>query len=414
MYAVNVQLNLIKNMATRSTFYLNAPSLGSATAAFSNNDLTVCAPDGFYSDGTIVRQQVGCGLLPQQTCPTCSVPCTNSVINANGRGFYALNLNAGTAIGAIIIRFNPQEIPNGIRALFNSNTYNKLTSPVDGLHRSTNVNNFTFIGKTSADCGISGTTYPILDERLYNGTAFVSTGSTQSVTVAAGDVSLSAVAPDNCMMVIPKSTASPSIINLQMVSPCTGAIWSMKAPCPVLLTGFSSSSVFASSALACVAAKNQTYYNASLDNTPGIIDVFDFVYSDNVGVSQLSDGFYASNSIAGGANWFQVTSGVVVAVGNCGIPFSSTSVQTTSTLACGATRTETYYAATSTITTGSSVYSNINLVTALPNGFYTSNNLTGGQWFQVTSGVITAVGNCGVLITLCFGTTTVDVCCNCT
>lgn len=306
-------------MATRSTFYLNAPSLGSATAAFSNNDLTVCAPDGFYSDGTIVRQQVGCALLPQQTCPTCSVPCIDSLIIASGRGFYALNLNAGTAIGAIIIRFNPQEIPNGIRALFNSNTYNKLTSPVDGLHRSTNVNNFTFIGKTSADCGISGTTYPILDERLYNGTAFVSTGSTQSVTVAAGDVSLSAVAPDNCMMVIPKSTASPSIINLQMVSPCTGAIWSMKAPCPVLLTGFSSSSVFASSALACDAAKNQTYYNASLDNTPGIIDVFDFVYSDNVGVSQLSDGFYASNSIAGGANWFQVTSGVVVAVGNCGV-----------------------------------------------------------------------------------------------
>lgn len=384
-------------MATRSTFYLNAPSIGSATAAFSNNDLTVCAPDGFYSDGVIVRQQVGCLLLPQQSCPTCSVPCGVPIDGEGFKGIYLVNLDAGNSVGAIIVRFDPINQPDGIRALFNSNTYNKLTSPVDGLHKSTNANNYTFVGRTSSDCGISGTTYPALVEKLYNGTTFVDTGSTQAVTVAPGDVSLSTTTPGNLMMVIPKPTASPSVINFQMVGPCSGTKWYMDIPCPVLLTGFSSSSMFASSALACVAAKNQTYYNASLDNTPGIIDVFDFVYSDNIGVSQLSDGFYASNSIAGGANWFQVTSGVVVAVGNCGIPFSSTSVQTTSILACGATRNQTYYAATATITTGSSVYSNINLATSLPDGFYTSNNLaSGAEWFQVTSGVISAVGSCGI------------------
>jgi hypothetical protein len=78
----------------------------------------------------------------------------------------------------------------------------------------------------------------------------------------------------------------------------------------------------------------------------------------------------------------------------CAIPFSSTIVQTTSNFACAALQDQTYYALTATITTGSAVYSNSNTTTALPNGFYTSDNLTGGGWFQVTSGVISAVGNC--------------------
>ena len=64
-------------MATSSVYYLNAPSLGSATAVFTNSTLATCAADGFYSDGVIVREQVGCVLLPQQTCPTC--PPTNFI-----------------------------------------------------------------------------------------------------------------------------------------------------------------------------------------------------------------------------------------------------------------------------------------------------------------------------------------------
>ena len=58
-------------MAISSSYYLNAPSLGSATAIFTDEDLTTCASDGFYSDGVITREQVECILLPQQTCPSC-------------------------------------------------------------------------------------------------------------------------------------------------------------------------------------------------------------------------------------------------------------------------------------------------------------------------------------------------------
>jgi hypothetical protein len=59
-------------MATSATFYLDAPSLGSATVVYSNSSLTTVAADGFYSDGTIVREQASGSLLPQVTCPSCS------------------------------------------------------------------------------------------------------------------------------------------------------------------------------------------------------------------------------------------------------------------------------------------------------------------------------------------------------
>lgn len=59
-------------MATSATFYLDAPSLGSATVVYSNPTLTTVASDGFYSDGTIVREQDGGVLLPQASCPSCA------------------------------------------------------------------------------------------------------------------------------------------------------------------------------------------------------------------------------------------------------------------------------------------------------------------------------------------------------
>lgn len=312
-------------MATSSSYYLNAPSLGSATAVFTDAALSVCAANGFYSDGVIVREQVDCVLLPQQTCPACATPC-GTTINASGaQGIYLLDLETGTTVsdvGAVIVRFNPQAVPDGIRATLGANVYNKLTSPVDGIHQSSNAGAFTFVGATSSDCGISGTTYPTLAEFEYNGTAFVATGNTQSVTVAAGDVSLGASAPGNTMMVIPKLTPSPSIINFEVVGPCSGTVWSMSVACPILLTGFSSSVMAATSAAACELSETTTYYNASLANTPGTVGLYDFVFADAYGNSPLSAGFYyAAGSITGGNDWFEVdANGVVIALGVCVVP----------------------------------------------------------------------------------------------
>ena len=316
-------------MAISSSYYINAPSLGSATAVFTDSSLLTCAADGFYSDGVISREQVSCVLLPQQTCPSCATPCGVTISASGGQGIYLLDLETGTTagdVGAVIIRFDPYSQPDGIRGTLGVNVYNKLTSSVDGLHESTNAGAFTFIGATGADCGISGTTYPALTEYLYNGTAFVATGNTQSVTVAPGDVSLGASAPGNCLMVIPKTTPSPSIINFEVVGPCSGTAWNMSVACPVLLTGFSSSVMAASSVAACLLSETVTYYNASLASTPGIVGLYDFVYLDAYGSTQLSAGFYlATGSITGSNDWFEVDAdGVVISLGVCTPPAVTT------------------------------------------------------------------------------------------
>ena len=61
-------------MATEATYYLDTASFTNATAVFSDSTLSTCAPDGFYANGTIVREQVSCVLLPAQACPSCPTP----------------------------------------------------------------------------------------------------------------------------------------------------------------------------------------------------------------------------------------------------------------------------------------------------------------------------------------------------
>ena len=63
-------------MATQGTYYLNAASLATATAVYTNVGLTTLAPDGFYSDNSIVREQVGGVLQAQSACPGCGTEVT--------------------------------------------------------------------------------------------------------------------------------------------------------------------------------------------------------------------------------------------------------------------------------------------------------------------------------------------------
>lgn len=63
-------------MATQGTYYLNAASLALATAVYSDAGLTTLAADGFYSDNSIVREQVLGVLQAQSSCPGCGTMVT--------------------------------------------------------------------------------------------------------------------------------------------------------------------------------------------------------------------------------------------------------------------------------------------------------------------------------------------------
>ena len=303
-------------MAISSTYYLNGPSLGSATAVFTNAALTVCAANGFYSDGVIVREQVSCVLVPQQTCPSCSIVCGGTISASGNQGVYYLNVNLGAPTGAVIVEFEPLSVPDGISALFNSVIYNGLSSPSFGWRQGT-VSLPTYVGDTTFDCGIVAGSPYTLNEFQYNGTTFAPLGTTESVTIAAGQMQLTASAPGNCVMVIPKTAASPSILNLTFIGPCSGTVFNVSVLCPAALTSFSSSTINVSSAAACSATINQTYYVAHVNGAGGTLGLYDLVFSDVNGQFKLNAGYYQTND-AGTNEWYQVdANGVIIAFGDC-------------------------------------------------------------------------------------------------
>jgi hypothetical protein len=315
-------------MPTSATYYLNGPTLSSSTAIYSDSNLTIISPDGFYSDGVISREVVGGVLLPPSICNECGTPCS-SFINASGsRGVYLINLDAGSTsadIGAVILRFNPASVPDGIRVTYNGNVYNGLTSPLDGFHQSTDPTAFTIIGvdtgtSTCSSWYPSGATLP-LNKFLYDGADFNPTGNSQFITINPGDISLSP-GPGSvgyCMLVIPKTTATPNVLNVELLGPCSTTLWAIDTFCPELLTGFSSTAMSPTSFDVCSLTETETYYNASLTYTPGIVGLYDFVYSDAFGVNPLAPGFYkATNVISFGNDWFEVdANGVVINLGLC-------------------------------------------------------------------------------------------------
>lgn len=64
-------------------FYINGPSLSSATSVFDDAGLTTPSANGFYSDGIVSREQIDGILLPQQICTACcSDPCSSWTVTA--------------------------------------------------------------------------------------------------------------------------------------------------------------------------------------------------------------------------------------------------------------------------------------------------------------------------------------------
>lgn len=369
-------------MATSGTFYLDAPSLSTATVVYSNAALTTVAANGFYSDGSIVREQVSGVLLPPVTCPACSVPCGETINASGNQGIYYLSTQLGTATGAVVIRFNPQSVPDGILAVYNSTIYNGVSSPTFGWLQGT-VGLPTYIGATSGDCGIvAGSPYN-LNEFQYNGSTFAALGTTTSVSVLSGQLDFTASPPGNTVMVIPKIAPSPSILDLTLIGPCVATVFNISVSCPAALPSFASSTVNANSTLACNDTVDQTYYVAYVSGGSGVLGLHDLVFSDSYGEFKLGAGYYKTTA-AGTNEWFQVdANGVIVAFGDCllsqfTIYFnSSTSPNTfgwgSSAAACAGTGTIlTVYITGSAldlydavVTQGKSLYTNVGLTTLL-------------------------------------------------
>ena len=306
-------------MPTTQSYFLDAPSLGSATSIFLDNGLSVCAPDGFYSDGIITRQQVSCKLLPQETCPSCASPCGETPIvlvdNIVEPTVFSIPINTGNSAGAIVLRFQSYNIPDGIKVEFNGVTYNKLVSPAFGILQSSNPLGYTVIGDVDeSGCVFIGTT-PNVPEKEWDGASFVATGDDFDVTIASGDLQLTASDPGSCVMVIPKPISGPSVLNVSIYTPCpsSGFQFNITVSCPLLLTPYSRS-VAGSGVAVCELDRDQVYYYVPMTPGLGPISVNDYVFSDPYGQTPLPNGDY---QVAGSSDAITVVNGVVDSLFTC-------------------------------------------------------------------------------------------------
>ena len=307
-------------MATQSTYYLNGPSLLSSTAVFTDANLTTCADDGYYRQGTVVRQMVGCVLLPPQTCPSCVDECGGGTIEtANNYSVSTISLETGqtpSSIGAIVIRFNPLNVPDGIQVEFNGVVYSAVSSPTYGyLFGLSNMP--TYLGPTSGDCGLVSGSPHVLDVYNWYDGAFQAPTTTESVTILSGQLDFTATSPGQCIMVVPKTVAIPSIIDVKIISPCPSNDFVLEVDCPAALSSFACSTGFAESETACAGDEPETYYYVHVNGSGGVLGLYDWVFYDQNGETVLPNNYYKSAACPGSNEWFRVEDGVIVEFGTC-------------------------------------------------------------------------------------------------
>jgi len=337
-------------MATIGTYCFDGVNFAQATSLYTDSALTNLAPDGYYAQGAISRRQLNGVLLNAVSCSSCVDPCgvgVNASVSNNGLFFSQFGL--GADIGAIVVYIYAYSvIPDGILATYNSNTYNRLTClnnngstitenggsniPYAGFNNQ-GTELPTYIGKNNTNL-VNNSPYNVVpgtncvtsqqlrDFTLINGT-YVDQGTSQIKTVVptqVGTASTSYV----YTMVIPKTSASPSVLDLQIFAPICGTSFNYNLDCPVLLDSFQGS---ASQANTTCAANVATYYfvqNALLVNSSTISpktnstpEVGNWVFTTNTGSAYLNDTNTDLYYIIDNTTYIKVKYGVVIETGNC-------------------------------------------------------------------------------------------------
>ena len=304
-----------------ATFYIDGDTLAESTSIYSDADMTTCASNGFYSDGTIVRELVDCVLLPAQTCPSCLAPCgVDTISYIGGQGIYLTEVDVGSNTGQITISFNPATVPDGIRVTYDGVVYNSVSSPNHGFLQSSNSGELTFLGTQSADCGVSESTYNDVTVYRYNnnGGLYENTGNTQTVSVGAGDVVTETTDAGDCVMVIPKPNASPSTIEIEIAGLCPTTQWDFTVFCPEDAFGFTGTVNSVDSTAACSTALDQGYYHVPVTGSVGTPLLYDFVYMDVTAETPLPQGWYGVDPAFGtGYPIYVSADGIITIVGTC-------------------------------------------------------------------------------------------------
>lgn len=302
-------------------YFLDASSLALATAVYTDSALSICAPDGVYSDGNITRVQSGCVLGPAKFCPSCGSDCdAEYIFSKQEEGIFHNTIDLGNSpgdIGAIIIRFDPTDLPSGFKAVYDGVTYNSFSSPFYG-YSTAPVGLTNYIGDVDKDCGISSASFilPNINWDISGG-FYVPDGTTSIINILPSQVNLTVNGPGTCVMVIPKVSLNPSSLDITIEAPCD-AIFGLYVSCPTPLFPTYTSQVAPTEELVCEYEDNLIYYNAPVNGNGVTLGLFDWIFLDPNGEVVAADGYYhAPTMLPGAYDWFLVQNGVIIQMGQC-------------------------------------------------------------------------------------------------
>jgi len=303
-------------MGVISTVYIDGNSFTSATGIWTDALLTTYAAAGWYSDGSMARYWDGQVLAPPSSCPSCNIECSNISFTANsgtsttipnppnpssnvGRKFIT-NFDSKDGLGAIIIRFFPNDVPNGINISYDGTDYRIFSSFLEGELNGGTGGTATWVGKNNlADCfidNIGGYNWEF-SPFLFDGSSFNSLGGTSTETVTTGNIQGTDTEPGECITVISKTNAQVSNVEATVYALCNSDDWSLAMECPTTLPSFASSLKQNTKSDACNNVTypddvDQTYYFAGFTGQGSGVAKNNFVFSDANAATPLANGFY--------------------------------------------------------------------------------------------------------------------------
>jgi hypothetical protein len=156
---------------------------------------------------------------------------------------------------------------------------------------------------------------------------YVDQGTTQNVTIASDAIGCGSDAgtiPSPVFtMVVPKTSVTPTPLNLKIFAPLCGTAFNWEVDCPVALPSFSASP--AQSTIACATATTTYYFvrNATGTSVPYTVrtntipEIGNFVFTSSDGSAYLNDTSTIQYYIIGNSTAIGVRNGVVVSSVNC-------------------------------------------------------------------------------------------------
>lgn len=251
-------------------------------------------------------------------------------------GQFNITLDGGTDTGAFIIRFLPYSVPDRCTWTYDGVSASEYSSATEGylqgLIGTIGGGGGTGGGQIFPTCLASGgiiTNTNGSNGVQYNGFSYNWDPNTStfvlgaSVTMgpytnqASGGVTLTANAPGFSMMVVPKPNATPGLMQMQLDGPCGQTGFQIEAYCPVKLSRKDRGVINGS----CQTYTTNFYTASPHTNTglsPNNLQVHDWVFEDENGVTALPAGNYPARFPGGPHKIMTVSSnGVITALVAC-------------------------------------------------------------------------------------------------